>query len=157
MNDYRSNKVKFPPLKDENLKFSQENLTFQIFKKFVQENLTFQILRFKSGSFWTFFGQFGPPNRKNFAPSARFPLVKSVFMNPETQFFRAFGAISPCKIGIYNLKSYFFRAFGAIFRDFCLRKFNFPRFQINFDPENLTFYVFKKYRKGKFNLGGGGC
>ena len=40
-----------PPLKDENLKFSEENLTFQIFKKIVQENLTFQILRFKSGSF----------------------------------------------------------------------------------------------------------
>ena len=48
---YRSNKVKSPPLKDENLKISQENLTFQIFKKIVQENLTFQILSFKSGSF----------------------------------------------------------------------------------------------------------
>ena len=83
----------------------------------------------KNQNVWGGFYNVGPKIAKKIAPSARFPLVKSVFMNPKTHFFRAFGAISPCKIGIYNPKSHFFAPSA--------------RFSGIFVSGNLTFHVFK--------------
>ena len=54
-----------------------------------------------------------PKIAKIFAPSARFPIVKHVFIDPKSEFFRAFGAISPCKIAIYELQIEKNRAAGA--------------------------------------------
>ena len=148
----------------------------------------------KCQTVWGGFYNVGPKIAKKIAPSARFPLVKSVFTNPKSHTQkRAFGAISPCKIGIYEPKPQKNRAFGAIspckigIYEPRIAKFFVPSGVISpceigiyrsksekIAPQARFFYdfllnsdftrengqkgdrFFKKYRKRKFNEGGGG-